>query len=79
MIIREAKSSDFAAIWPIFHQIAVAGDTYAYPSDISYDQAQQEWMSLPVKTFVVEEDGQILGTYYIKTNQAGAGDHETQL
>lgn len=75
MIIREAQSSDFADIWPIFHQVAAVGDTYAYQTDISYDQAQQVWMSLPAKTFVIEEDGQILGTYYIKTNQAGAGDH----
>ena len=29
----------------------------------------------PRKTFVLEENGQILGTYYIKTNQFGPGDH----
>lgn len=27
------------------------------------------------ETYVCEEDGKILGTYYIKTNQAGPGDH----
>ncbi|MDX8387847.1 MAG: GNAT family N-acetyltransferase [Ghiorsea sp.] len=32
-------------------------------------------MSNPRKTFVVEENGKILGTYYIKTNQAGPGKH----
>ena len=75
MVIREAQECDFPAIWPIFHQIAAAGDTYAYPADISYDQARQVWMNLPTKTFVIEEDDRILGTYYIKTNQAGPGDH----
>ena len=75
MMIRKAMDSDFAAIWPIFHEIAMAGDTYAYKTDISYDEAFQIWMTLPVKTFVAEEDGQILGTYYIKANQAGPGAH----
>lgn len=31
MSIREAKREDFDQIWPIFHQIAAAGETYAYP------------------------------------------------
>ncbi len=75
MIIQEAKASDFAGIWPIFREIAVAGDTYAYSADISEQEAHHLWMELPAKTFVVEEDGEILGTYYIKTNQAGPGAH----
>ena len=32
-------------------------------------------MELPAKTYVAEHHGQILGTYYIKTNQAGPGAH----
>ncbi len=32
-------------------------------------------MQLPRKTYVAEEKGQILGTYYIKTNRAGPGRH----
>jgi len=75
MIIKEAKASDFAGIWPIFRSIVVTGDTYAYSADISEQEAHHLWMKLPAKTFVVEEDGEILGTYYIKTNQAGPGAH----
>src|SRR5690606_15217436 len=33
------------------------------------------WMDAPRKTVVLEENGQILGTYDIKTNQSGPGDH----
>lgn len=29
----------------------------------------------PRKTFIAEEEGEILGTYYIKTNQDGPGNH----
>ncbi|WP_045219413.1 GNAT family N-acetyltransferase [Desulfonatronum thioautotrophicum] len=75
MHIREATKEDFDQIWPIFHDIAAAGETYAYPRDITKEQAQTVWMEMPRKTYVVEEDGQILGTYYIKTNQAGPGEH----
>ena len=75
MNIREATREDFETIWPIFHDIAAAGETYAYPRDITKGQAQKLWMDAPRKTYVFEEDGKILGTYYIKTNQAGPGDH----
>ena len=75
MIIRRAEQADFDAIWPIFHQIASAGDTYAYSPDMGKQEAQKVWMDLPAATYVAEQDGQILGTYYIKTNQAGPGAH----
>ncbi|TVQ99351.1 MAG: GNAT family N-acetyltransferase [Desulfovibrionales bacterium] len=75
MHIREATREDFDQIWPIFHDIAAAGETYAYSRDITKEQAQTLWMETPKKTYVVEEHGQILGTYYIKTNQSGPGEH----
>ena len=75
MLIREATETDFEEIWPIFREIASAGDTYAYPQSISKEEAEQLWMHLPRKTYVAEEEGKIRGTYYIKTNQAGPGSH----
>lgn len=75
MIIREANNADFDRIWPIFHAIVARGDTYAYPTDVSWEEGERLWMQVPRKTFVAEEGGAILGTYYIKTNQAGPGAH----
>jgi len=75
MVIREATENDFEEIWPIFHEIVSAGETYAYPRDTSKEAAKKLWFHKPQKTFVLEVDGQILGTYYIKTNQTGAGRH----
>ena len=75
MRIREATEADFIKIWPIFRGIASAGETYAYPRDISMEEAENLWMNVPRKTFVIEDDGNVLGTYYIKTNQAGPGSH----
>ncbi|GJM41276.1 MAG: N-acetyltransferase [Ardenticatenaceae bacterium] len=75
MIIREATEQDFEGIWPIFQEVVAAGETYAYRQDTSREEALQIWLHKPRQTFVAEEDGRILGTYYIKTNQDGPGDH----
>ena len=75
MNIREASDNDFDKIWPIFHEIVSAGDTYAYSPDTTKEQALDIWLKSPMKVFVIEENEQILGTYYIKTNQAGPGSH----
>jgi L-amino acid N-acyltransferase YncA len=75
MNIREATSEDFDRIWPIFREIAIAGETYGYSRNITKEQARSIWMDAPRKTYALEEDGTILATYYLKTNQAGPGDH----
>lgn len=75
MNIREAHHHDFDAIWPIFHHIVKSGDTYAYPANTSKYEAQKLWLDAPRKTYVIENDHEILGTYYIKTNQDGPGNH----
>lgn len=75
MNIREATAADFEQIWPIFHEILVAGETYAFPPDITREQAFEVWMKAPRKSYVFEENGRILGAYFIKTNQGGPGDH----
>ena len=75
MNIREATELDFDEIWTIFHEVVSIGDTYAYPPDTSKQDALKIWIHAPRKTFVIEEDNKILGTYYIKTNQNGPGDH----
>lgn len=75
MNIREATKKDFDKIWPIFHEIVAAGETYAYIRNTTKEQAEKIWIETPRKTYVLEENGNILGTYYIKTNQSGPGDH----
>jgi len=75
MNIREANREDFEQIWPIFHEIVAAGETYAYERDTSREEAEKIWLGSPRKTYVFEEDGVIFGSYFIKTNQAGPDNH----
>ncbi|MFC1799145.1 GNAT family N-acetyltransferase [Thermodesulfobacteriota bacterium] len=75
MNIRAATKKDFDAIWPIFHEIVSAGETYACPKDTTRNDALKIWLNAPRKTFVLEDNHKILGTYFIKTNQSGPGSH----
>ncbi len=75
MLIREATTSDWEAIWPIFKEIVSEGSTYAYPQNTTKQEAKKLWLELPLKTFVLELNGEILATYYLKANQMGAGAH----
>ena len=73
--IREATDADFERIWSIFQPTAAADEIYAYAPDVTKAEGRHLWMELPRKTFVADDDGELLGTYYIKTNQAGPGAH----
>lgn len=75
MIIREAKLDDWPKIWPMFEAIVKASETYAFDRDTDFQQGQRLWMEIPRKTFIVEDQDTLLGSYYIKTNQGGGGAH----
>ena len=75
MQIRLARHDDRDAIWRILRPTIRAGETYALPSDLSEADAIAYWMVPDRETFVAEEDGLILGTYYLRPNQLGGGAH----
>ena len=75
MNIRKATLNDIDQIWPIFQEIVTRGDTYAIPRDTTKAEAITIWLETPKLTYVIEEANRILGTYYLKTNQPGPGDH----
>lgn len=73
--IRQIGAEEFPRIWPIFHAVIAAGDTYSYPPDLSMEQARDWWTTPPCRCFVAERDGQALGCYMLRPNQPGLGDH----
>ncbi|OHX12356.1 GNAT family N-acetyltransferase [Chromobacterium sphagni] len=75
MQIRAMQPQDFAAFWPVFHAIVAARETYAYEPDLSLEQARRLWCEVPLETWVAEEQGQLLGSYFLKANAAGPGGH----
>ena len=75
-MIRPATVADWPRIWPIFAETVAAGETYAYPEDLTPDQARDLWLERPPgHTVVLEEDGAILGTAKMGPNRPGRGDH----
>ena len=75
MLIRTALFEDAPAIWSIIEPVIRAGETYTLDWDMTEEHALAYWMGSDKETFVAEEDGIILGTYYIRPNQAGGGRH----
>jgi ribosomal protein S18 acetylase RimI-like enzyme len=75
MNIRQATSSDAAAIAAIIVPIIREGATYALDPDLSESETLAYWLGPDKETFVAEQDGVVLGTYYMRPNQAGGGRH----
>lgn len=75
MLIRPALSHDADDIWSILAPVIRAGETYALDREMSRDDALAYWLGRDKETFVAEDDGKLVGTYYMRSNQAGGGRH----
>ncbi|MBD9449081.1 MULTISPECIES: GNAT family N-acetyltransferase [Rhizobium] len=76
MLIRPATAEDRSSIWTIIEPTIRAGETYTLDRDMSQTDALTYWLGPDKETFVAEdESGEILGTYYLRANQAGGGAH----
>jgi ribosomal protein S18 acetylase RimI-like enzyme len=75
MLIRPARHDDSAAIWSILEPIIRAGDTYALDSQMSEAHALAYWLEPDKETFIVDDEGAVVGTYYMRPNRAGGGSH----
>src|SRR5690242_2952281 len=51
------------------------GATYTLETDLGEAEALAYWLAPEKDTFVAEENGVIVGTYFIRPNQAGGGGH----
>jgi L-amino acid N-acyltransferase YncA len=75
LAIRPAVEKDYDAIWRILEPMIRCGETYSLPRDMNKDQAFAFWFSVEKEAFVWEENGKVLGTYFLKANQQGGGSH----
>jgi ribosomal protein S18 acetylase RimI-like enzyme len=74
--IRRATEADWPSMWPIWNQVVVAGDTYTYEPDTTFEVARQGWLEESnVETWLAEIDGRVAGFYKITPNQTGPGSH----
>ena len=75
MLIRPAWPDDAPAIAAIIMPVIRAGETYALDPALPEAEALAYWLGPDRETFVAEVGGAVLGTYYLRANQAGGGSH----
>ena len=73
--VRPAGLSDADAIWEILEPTIRAGETYTLPRDMTREQALTYWFAPANEVFVAEENGEVVGTYFLHANQKGGGAH----
>lgn len=72
---RIATDEDEEALWGILEPMVRQGGTYVFSLDKTRESMMGYWMGTEKTTFVVEKEGVVLGTFYLKANQEGLGDH----
>jgi ribosomal protein S18 acetylase RimI-like enzyme len=73
--IHEIGAGEFELVWPIFHAVVSAGDTYSYDPAMTLEEARLLWTRPPARCFVARADGVVVGAYCLRPNQPGLGDH----
>jgi len=75
LVVREIGADEFHLLWPIFHEVVIAADTYSYPAEIAFDEAQRLWTGGGTRCFIGTIDDECVGGYMLRANQPGLGNH----
>jgi ribosomal protein S18 acetylase RimI-like enzyme len=75
VIVRAATESDRDAIWKIFQTTIAAGDAFVFDANTSREKALGYWCAEDTATFVAEQNRNLLGSYILRANQPGLGNH----
>ena len=75
MVIRSAHAPDEDSIWRILEPVLREGETFAQPRDLGPDAALGYWMHQDHEVFVAEDEGVVVGSYFLRPNQRGGGSH----
>jgi L-amino acid N-acyltransferase YncA len=73
--IREATDDDRDAIWEIFRATVAPGDAFVYDPNTPREDAEAYWFAKGTRSYVAEQDGEIVGSYILRSNRPGLGDH----
>jgi len=69
------KDADHDAIWAMLEPVIRAGEVFALPVDMPREQGLAYWFAAGNWVFVAEDDGLVVGSYYVRANQRGGGSH----
>ncbi|GGS44027.1 GNAT family N-acetyltransferase [Streptomyces griseoviridis] len=72
MPIREATAADWPSIWPFWHRVVAAGETYTWDPDTSEEDARRLWTDPAKRVFVTEDEtGAVVASGYLTPNYGG--------
>lgn len=72
---RPANEADWPQVWALFQSVTAAGDAFAYDEATPEEVARKLWFDPPAACFICEAEGAFAGTYYVRPNQPGRGNH----
>jgi GNAT superfamily N-acetyltransferase len=75
MLIRPALPEDEDAIAAILEPICAGGEVFCVPRDGGRTAALAYWQAPGSRIFVAADEGEILGSSYLRANQKGGGAH----
>lgn len=75
MTVRQGTTEDAETIWTILEPVIRAGETYTLARNLSREEALAFWFAKGHEVFVAEDDGVVVGTYFLRANQGGGGSH----
>lgn len=75
LIVRPIGADEFDKVWPIFEAIIREGRTYSYAPDLAFEESRDIWCAPEKTPYIAEVDGEPVGTFYLRSNQLGLGDH----
>lgn len=73
--IRKANDDDRDGVWEIIEPVIAGGDTYVFDPGTPREEMLEYWFSPEKHVYVAEDEGRIVGTFWLKPNQPGLGDH----
>lgn len=73
--ITDLPAEDFHLMWPIFHAVVAAGDSYSLDPATTFDAACRLWTTPPSRAFLARKDGVVVGGYVLRPARDGLGDH----
>jgi L-amino acid N-acyltransferase YncA len=75
MTIRPSRTSDLDAMYAIFQAVVATGTTYAFAPDTGRDEALTYFVGPGIASWVVEDEGRVVGMYKLVPNRHGLGSH----
>lgn len=75
LTIRPAEERDREVVWQIFRATIEPGDAFVYDPNTPREEAMAYWFGPGTRTYVAEQIGRIIGSYILRANRPGLGNH----